>query len=96
MAPSVQDIARLKNNGITSFNKFVTKNVNAAVGRLNKDIKTKGLTSHNLTFVFLFIIRIFNNVVMDTQIPIETINAFIPINCGKNHNPKNKKTEPIK
>src|SRR5690554_350774 len=94
--PEIQDIAKLKNNGIKSFKIPVIKKVTAAVGILIKPITKKGLNNPNLTFVFFLIMRIFNKVVTVTHAPIAYISALMPIYCGRNQSPTNKNIEPIK
>ena len=96
IAPSEQEIAKLKNNGIKFESKLVTKYVNAAVGKAIKDNFTIGLNKFNFKFVFFFIIRIFNNDVTVTQSPIPRTNARIPITAGKKIMQTNIKIEPIK
>ena len=93
--PQRHEITKLKNSGIID-SKFVKKNVIAALGTTNIDIKTKGLVIPNLIFNFRLIIIKFNPELIETQIPIPTISALIPIIEGRNQMLKKRKTEPIK
>lgn len=94
--PAPQETAKLKNNGRTFSSKHVKKKVNAADGTQKTVIRTIGFAIPNFIFVFLLIIKMFKIAVTDTQLPIPTISALIPITPGKNHMLKNRKTEPIK
>ncbi len=94
--PRIQEIAKLKNNGIKLFRRLVVKNVIAAEGMQNNAMQISGFINPSLTFVLLLIIQTFSKEVMDTHVPIPTIKAFIPITAGRNQIPINRKTEPIK
>ena len=93
-APSVQEMARLKNNGIKLESKLVTKYVSAAVGKEIIDNFKIGLNKFNFKFVFFFIILIFKSEATVTQEPIPQISALIPINLGKKIIQTNIKIEP--
>lgn len=94
IAPSVQEMARLKNNGIKFESRLVTKYVSAAVGNEIIDNFKIGLNKFSFKFVFFFIILIFKRDATVTHEPIPKISALIPINFGKKIMQINMNIEP--
>lgn len=83
-APTLQDIARLKNSGIKLFNIPVKKLTSAATGIQHKSALTIGFKMLSLHFVAFEIILIFKMLASVMQMPMPTIIALTPIYFGKN------------
>lgn len=95
-APTVHETARLKKSGSTPSSKFVTKKVIDADGKVNNAIRHKGFKIPNLIFNLRFIIKTFKTDVTETQSPIPTTSALMPISAGKNQIETKRKTEPTR